>query len=71
MLIDEDGPFDVFDRIRVRLGTDSDSYRYKITVCYYCLSVWVVAVLALLPWQVSLIFSGSAVVIWLQKLDSH
>lgn len=67
LLIKENGPFNVFGHIRAKLGVDEEdgSYRYEITVCYYCLSIWVGLVLLFVPWQFNLVMSASVVTIWL------
>lgn len=56
MLLNENGPFEVFRRIRKKLGViyaDNDStevvaFQYEITVCMWCLSVWVGMLIATL-----------------------
>lgn len=58
MLLYESGPFRIFRSLRQRLGVmyhpDDDnvmvSYRWEITTCMYCLSVWVGAAVTLLLW---------------------
>lgn len=40
----EDGPWDVFFRLRVRLG---NSFFGQLTDCFYCLSLWISAPFAL------------------------
>jgi len=48
LLIDEDGPFRVFERVRVRAGvyrTGELSGAAKLLSCPWCLSVWIAAVL--------------------------
>lgn len=46
MLIYEKGPFDIFERVRTRLGVVYQDghlvrYKYEITICMWCLSVWI------------------------------
>lgn len=56
MLLYESGPFRVFRVLREKLGVMYDphddnrmiGYRWEITTCMYCLSVWVGAAVALL-----------------------
>lgn len=56
----ENGPFRVFRRIRIRLGVAYHhseenyvvSYKYELTTCIWCLSMWVgTAVTLLLRWS--------------------
>lgn len=67
LLQQEEGPFGVFEKFRLALGTEDDTYKYKITVCHACLSVWIAVVVILLPWQVSLVFAISAVSMWVEN----
>lgn len=54
MFINENGPFAMFLRLRRALGVTYDidgyvvSWKYEITTCIWCLSVWVGLVVALL-----------------------
>jgi hypothetical protein len=54
LLLYEAGPFAVFRRLRERLGVEYDefghvvSFRWEITTCIWCLSVWVGSGIALL-----------------------
>lgn len=65
--------------MRFVLGVEEDgSYKYEITICYYCLSPWVAAVLVFMPWELKAVFAASAVTIWIEewlplrpKLASH
>lgn len=78
MLLFENGPFKIFRRLREKLGVvyypnsdDVASYKYEITICIWCLSMWVgtgvTIVLLLVPWAVWLmlpfVFSASAVIL--------
>lgn len=56
LLVTEDGPFDVFRRIRLRFGLDEDTmlidgFWMKLLSCVWCCSVWTTA-LAWLWWEV-------------------
>lgn len=44
MLAREDGPGDVFARVRVRIG---NGFFGKLMDCFYCLSIWIAAPFAL------------------------
>jgi hypothetical protein len=64
LLTGEDGPGDVIARVRARLG---DGFLGRLMDCFYCLSLWVAAPLALLVstsplgWALSwLALSGAA-----------
>ncbi len=55
MLLKENGPYTVFRRLREKFGVtyypdsnDVASYEHEITVCIWCLSMWVGAGVALL-----------------------
>lgn len=48
LLAMEDGPWDMIFAIRKRLG---ESLLGKLMDCFYCLSLWIAAPLALLPAQ--------------------
>lgn len=59
ILIYENGPFQIFRRIRIKSGvvyvTDTDevfSYKYELFICLWCASVWVglVTTLLMLLW---------------------
>lgn len=67
MLLKENGPFGIFESIRSKLGVEEGSYKYEITVCHYCLSVWVALILFFVPWQVNAVFAASAAVIFIEK----
>jgi hypothetical protein len=45
LLAREDGPFDIVLRLRLRLG---DGMLGRLVDCFYCLSMWVAAPIALL-----------------------
>ena len=45
LLVEEDGPADLVVRLRMKLG---DSLLGRAMDCFYCLSLWVAAALALL-----------------------
>ena len=59
ILLYENGPFAAFRRAREALGviyaSDASgevvSYRYELTVCILCLSIWVGSGVALLLWR--------------------
>lgn len=84
MLLHENGPFTVFRRLRERLGVtyypDSNevaSYRYEITTCIWCLSVWVGGGIAALWWfaphiafWLCLPYALSAFVVLMHKLTT-
>lgn len=61
-LINENGPFSIFRRVREALGVvyDLDGYvvawKYEITVCIWCLSMWVGFVVAFLLMLNSMLF---------------
>lgn len=77
ILLREAGPFEVFRRLRIALGVqyvdDVDntpmSFKFEITVCMWCASMWVGGVVALallfLPWaeyaMLPYVFSAFAV----------
>lgn len=74
ILLRENGPWRVFRRLRVALGVtyydDDDpkvsSFRYEITVCVWCLSVWTgsvaTAILMLVPeWLQYVLFTPFAI----------
>lgn len=78
------GPFQVFLRIRKMLGVEYDdldeivSWKYDITVCHKCLSVWIALISVFIPWQVHIVFAISQLVIllwavmeWLQQKQIH
>lgn len=79
MLSVEDGPQDIFKRLRSRLGVPdegwvSDDLVPQLLTCVYCLSVYVVAFLGLLwlvaPWAVMLIAASSITILvhkWHEK----
>lgn len=46
MLINEDGPFDILDRVR-RLANRVDTIS-ALFACIYCMSIWIAAALLLL-----------------------
>lgn len=74
MLLHETGPFGIFRKARELLGvvySEDDqivSFKYEITVCIWCLSMWIGGVIALFlyftPYPVSIyilapfVFSG-------------
>lgn len=74
MLLSENGPFHVFYKIRQALGTQEDdygntiSYKYEITICVYCLSVWVAMLAYFIPREILAILSISTIVIFVEKL---
>ncbi len=43
----EDGPWDIIARVRMRLG---DSFFGRLLDCFYCLSLWVSALIVGLMW---------------------
>lgn len=80
MLLLENGPWGLFREARVRLGVvyQDDQvlrYRHELTVCVWCLSVWVGAAFAMLVWGlpdvamwVMLPYVFSAAAIMLERL---
>lgn len=81
ILVHENGPFHVFRRARVALGVvylpdsnDIASYKYELTICVWCMSVWVGLLATLLmlampsvaPWAF-LPFAFSAVTVLLHR----
>lgn len=56
MLLRENGPFRVFHRLREALGVEYSSvsdevviaFKYEITTCIWCLSMWVGALIGLM-----------------------
>lgn len=63
LLIDEDGPSHIFERLRARAGVyDPGEVSGLATLfsCYWCLSVHAAAVLSFLPRRVSLVLAASA-----------
>lgn len=83
ILLNESGPFRVFRILREKLGVMYDphddnvivSYRWEITTCMYCLSVWVGAAVTLLlklRWRWPLLpFVFSAAAIKLSAKDKN
>lgn len=74
LLKDEDGPYEIFGLIRDRAGVKYNQRNIaysrretgKMFLCFWCLSVWVGLVAALLlrrPWWHALSLSGAAVLI--------
>lgn len=82
MLLYENGPFHIFRFIRIRLGViyhHSEEnyvvgYKYEITTCIWCLSMWVGLAVTLLqrwsPWAVWLLLphTFSAITVMLHRL---
>lgn len=73
MLAFEDGPADLFARLRKRLG---ESFFGKLMDCFQCLSVWVAAPFALLltrrPVEILLAWFGlSGAACLLERLAPH
>lgn len=53
------------------------TWKYDLTVCYKCLSVWIALIAVFIPWQIHLIFAVSQLIIvlwavmeWLQQKTS-
>lgn len=74
MLLHENGPFRLFKRCRERLGVvyypdtdDMATYRYEITVCLWCLSMWVGGAVGVGKSQLLLPFAYSALAILVDK----
>lgn len=83
MLVEEEGPYEIFTRLRNWLGTDVDEdHRNQhlntlrgILECIYCISVWLgfffVAVYVISPlaaMYIALPFALSAIAIFLDKI---
>lgn len=75
ILLRENGPWRVFRKLRDRLGVeyyseDNNStvftYKYEITICLWCLSVWVG--LAVTRGRVARAFAASAVAVLIDEL---
>lgn len=82
LLVREDGPFDVFARLRLALGVYYDDMSEahgrntvaKALTCTWCLSVWISLFAALLsPFSVNIlsywlnVFAISTLIIWIDK----
>ena len=65
-LVDEEGPFGIFEWMRRKRGIATLNSGAKISrtptafTCVKCMSVWCALWLTLLPWQVSFVFAISA-----------
>jgi hypothetical protein len=71
-------------KLRQLLGVEYDiddnitSWKYDITVCHKCLSVWIALVAMFIPWQIHMVFALSQLVIllwavieWLPQRQIH
>jgi len=81
LLVDEDGPFEIFMKLRNLVGVkfDAEGYVYgsnelsKQFVCLWCMSLWVGILLSiiyfLLPWTIYVFmgFAFSTVSIWIDR----
>lgn len=84
MILHENGPYGLFRRLRRALGVRYDlddenrvvSFRYEITVCMWCLSVWAGAVATLLvclapSWLSTALLAPFAISTVCVMLDHH
>lgn len=74
LFVEERGPFDIFTRVREAFGFEHDEDGKVIVApdnhllgCVWCFSVWVGAVLCILPAPLSRPFAASAMTIFLHK----
>lgn len=72
LLLNEDGPFSIFYKLRTALGVDEEGgYTYKITVCHNCLSMWVAilsVIVTLYVPVVALVFAVGSVSIIINRI---
>lgn len=74
MLVQEDGPWFIFRRLRDRMGfvhTEDGQVLAKpdgnVLGCLWCTSVFVSCVLSVIPFPVLMILAGSTIAIWLDR----
>lgn len=70
LLVDEDGPFGVFDRLRRRVGVYRTGEMSQVALaftCIWCMSVWAALLLYRAPTAIQAIFASSAGAIFLSS----
>lgn len=63
MVMEEDGPFDIFDHLRGWLNVDvGESLRFfdRLFTCHWCMSIWCGAIVYLAPFPLAVILALSA-----------